>query len=72
MKAVEKEEEEEEEEEGQTNRFEERNNVLKEDRLRFGEVQLTGIRILGCWVDPIAETRNRISRIAKLWTKVRL
>ena len=52
-------------------RFEEKNNVLKEGKLVFGESQSALTRMLGFWVDPKTDTRNRISRAAKLWAKMK-
>ena len=46
--------------------FEEKNNTLKEEKQIFGAEQSADIRMLGCWVDPRIDSRNRIARAAKL------
>ena len=51
--------------------FGEENNTLKEERLILGAEQSVDIRMLGCWMDPRIETRNRIARAAKLWAKLK-
>jgi len=52
-------------------KFEERNNEDKEEALVFGDRDSEGIRMLGSWMGPEEDIRNRIRRANGLWAKVR-
>ena len=52
-------------------KFEERNNDAKEERLKFGTEEAGEIRILGCWMGPKEDLRNRKRRAGAVWGKVK-
>ena len=52
-------------------RFEERNNEEKEEEHRFGREECGGTRMLGSWLGPREDLRNRIKRANGLWYRVR-
>ena len=49
-----------------TNDFEERNNDDKEETLVFGSEDRSKIRMLGCWVGPEEDIKNRKRRTGAL------
>ena len=51
--------------------FEEENNVDKEEILRFGEIVSGAIRMLGVWMSPEIDNKNRIQRTGGLWRKIK-
>ena len=53
------------------NAFEERNNDDKEERLMFGEEEGESIRMLGCYIGPKEDVKQRIKRARYAWSKVR-
>ena len=52
-------------------RFEEENNEDKEESLKFGEEESEAIRMLGVWMGPDADNKNRIKRAGGLWAKIK-
>jgi hypothetical protein len=51
--------------------LEERNNDDKEERLVFGTEEGNEIRMLGCWMGPEEDTRNRKRRAGALWFRIK-
>lgn len=51
--------------------FEEKNNEDKEEEHMFGKEECDGTRMLGCWMGPKEDGRNRIKRANGLWHKVK-
>lgn len=52
-------------------RWEERNNEDKEEELEFGEEEAEEIRMLGSWIGPEADVKNRIKRANGVWWRVK-
>ena len=52
-------------------RFEEENNEDKEEILRFGEEESGAIRMLGVWMSPEIDNKNRTKRAGGLWGKIK-
>ena len=55
----------------QMNRFKERNNDDKEEELIFGTEGSEKIRVLGCYLDPEEDVRQRLKRGGAAWCKVK-
>ena len=53
------------------NKFEEKNNEDKEETLAFGTPDSEEIRMLGSWMGPEADIRNRIRRAGGIWGRVK-
>ena len=53
------------------NMYEEQNNDHKEEHLPFGREEAEDIRMLGSWMGPEKDTRNRIKRASNVWFKVK-
>ena len=51
-------------------RFEESNNEDKEEELKFGTEESGSIRMLGVWMGPEQDNKNRIKRAGGLWARV--
>ena len=51
--------------------YEERTNDDKEETLIFAEDESEDIRMLGCWMGPSADVRNRIGRANSAWWKLK-
>jgi hypothetical protein len=51
--------------------FEEKNNEDKEVEHRFGKVECDGTRMLGSWLGPKEDSKNRIKRANGMWQKVK-
>ena len=52
-------------------RFEEANNESKEESLKFGEDDSGAIRMLGVWMSPEEDNKNRVKRAGGLWSKIK-
>ena len=51
--------------------FEEKNNDDKEEKLEFGSEEGKKIRMLGSWIGPEEDIKNRKKRAGALWWKVK-
>ena len=49
------------------NKWEERNNDVKEEVLKFGKNHGGNVRVLGSWMSMSADVNNRIKRTNGLW-----
>ena len=52
-------------------RFEEKNNDDKEEELVFGTEEGGKVRMLGCWLSPEVDGKNRVKRAGGLWARVK-
>ena len=52
-------------------RFEERTHPDKEEKLVFRQANSEKIRMLGCWMGPEEDIKQRIRRAGGLWARVR-
>jgi hypothetical protein len=52
-------------------RFEERNNEDKEEELIFGTEESNKIRILGSYLGPAEDVKQRVRRAGAAWTKIK-
>ena len=52
-------------------RFEERNNEDKEEEVRFGTEESGKIRMLGVWLGPKEDVKQRLKRAGSTWWKVK-
>ena len=55
----------------QMNRFEERNNDDKEEELIFGTEESNKIRVLGSYLGPAEDIKQRLKRGGAAWVKVK-
>ena len=53
-------------------RFEERCNDDKEEELNFGEEGAEEIKMLGSWIGPMEDLRQRKKRAGAAWSKLKL
>ena len=52
-------------------KFEERNNEDKEEEIVFGTEDSNKIRILGCYLGPTEDVRQRVKRAGATWVKIK-
>ena len=53
-------------------KFEERNNEDKEEEIIFGTEDSNKIRILGSYLGPAEDVRQRLKRAGATWVKVKI